>query len=195
MTKRILAIGLIVFLALSSLFFGDFALAYHSGSDSNNEDQTAEEELENEEDEEEELEDEDEDEDDEVEDITDIELRDIPFRFGKFELGGTVTATDTTASTITVNGLEVNVAGARIHRGKDTALTSVVVGDRVRMSGKIEDGALKAERVAVVESSSSGRGGSKLLEALRAEIREQIRAILEQIDDLREQLQAQQGES
>ncbi len=206
MNKKVLALSLSFFLVLSSLFLGGFTLAYHAGAvtGSNNNDEMTEDEDELEdEDLEDEEEDEDEDEDeDEVEDITEVELDEIPFRFGKFELGGTVTATDIAASTITVNGLAVDVSGARIHRasvrqrrGENTALSSVLVGDRVRMSGTIENGVIKAERVAVVESSTSGRGGSKLLEALRAEIREQIQAILQQIKDLREQLKAQQGES
>src|SRR3989344_3210018 len=194
MGKKVLAISLSSFLVLSSLFLGGFVLAYQADADTDNDDEmTEEDELEDEDVEDEE--DEDEDEDDEVEDITEVELDDIPLRFGKFELGGTVTATNTANSTITVNGLSVNVAGANIHRGNETSLSSVLVGDRVRMSGRVEDGALKAERVIALKSPHSGPGGGGLLEALREEIREQIRNILEQIEDLRERLKAQQGES
>ncbi|HEY4498092.1 MAG TPA: DUF5666 domain-containing protein [Candidatus Paceibacterota bacterium] len=202
MSKKVLAISLSALLVISSLFLGGFILAYQADADTDNDDEMAEEEeLNDEEDEElededvEDEEDEDEDEDDEVEDITEVELDDIPLRFGKFELGGTVTATNTANSTITVNGLSVNVAGANIHRGNETSLSSVLVGDRVRMSGRVEDGALKAERVIALKSPHSGPGGGGLLEALREEIREQIRNILEQIEDLRERLKAQQGES
>ncbi|MBI2011033.1 MAG: hypothetical protein HYS89_02270 [Candidatus Colwellbacteria bacterium] len=201
MTKKLLAISLTVFLTLSALFFGSFVLAYHSGSDSNNTAEAEEEDEMEDEDEagdedvnDEEDEDENEDEDeDEIEDITEVELRDIPLRFGKFELGGTVTATDTTASTITVNGLAVNTSGARIHRGKDTALSSVLVGDRIRMSGMIENGTLVAERVAVERSGSSGN--SNFLAALRKEIEDKIKAILEEIDELRKKLEPAESET
>ncbi len=129
----------------------------------------------------------------EIEDVAHQDVNVLPANLGKFVLMGLVTAVDASSSTISVNGFAINVASdAKIRRGRDQTLASVVVGDRVLLSGNVADGKLTANRV-VVAGFVKKVVQEEVFKQRREELNKKIQGILEQVNSLRKTLKEKWG--
>ena len=137
--------------------------------------------------------DDDEDEE-EVDNVDDVNVNALASARGVFKLLGRVTAVNAASSTSTlaVNGVAVDASGAKIRRGSGRALESVKVGDRVVVSGTIENGVLLAKKV-VVRGFSGPKLDTDAAKKLREEMNQRIQEILKKISDLQQKINERLG--
>lgn len=165
---------------------------------------------------------------DDVDDIDEVDVNNLPAALGKFQLKGFLTAvnvsavpaptgTSTATSTppvatvfsVAVNGLTVNVAADAKIRGSGFGrgdLANLMVGDRVEVSGRIENGVLTADKIRV-KGVRRFQGGLQFPITLPGvipgadvvnkinEINQKIADILAKIADLQNRIRQQQPTS